>query len=237
MRINMLKTEEVKEIFANKLKQKDFRFAKNKTGSTTVELQAITVEVDKPYICREPNYGYVARELEWYKSQSLNVNDIPCPNGESIPTIWKAVATENGFINSNYGWCIYSEENGKQYEHCLNTLVSDPQSRRAMMIYTRPSMQEDYKKDGMADFMCTVSVQCFLNPSDAGGYILKYIVNQRSCDAVFGFDNDMLWHQYVRDELAKDLSSKLNCSIDVENIIAIFGSLHVYERHFKFLEN
>ena len=58
----------------------------------------------------------------------------------------------------------------------------------------------------------------------------------RSNDAVFGFDNDILWHRYVQSKLVKDLSEKLGITVYPEDIVWHAASLHVYDRHFKFLE-
>ena len=60
----------------------------------------------------------------------------------------------------------------------------------------------------------------------------------RSNDAVFGFDNDSLWHQNVQLMLANKLSepTALNKEIICDNIIWHAGSLHVYERHFEYLD-
>lgn len=228
----MLTTEDIKNIFVKKYKKGDFRLLYNGTVKT-VEIQNAHFVCDKDWIIREPNYEYANREIEWYKSQSLFVDDIP----GKTPKIWQDCADSEGKINSNYGWCIWSNENGNQYRNCLNTLLNDPYSRQAVMLYTRPSMQKEANENGRHDFMCTYSVQCFLNPVKNGeGYTLKYIVYMRSSDAVFGFDNDVLWHKHVQTKLAEDLSNKLNCSIIPEFIEWNAGSIHVYERHFKYLE-
>ena len=60
----------------------------------------------------------------------------------------------------------------------------------------------------------------------------------RSNDAVFGFDNDALWHQNVQLMLANKLSetTSLNQKIICDNIIWNTSSLHIYERHFKYLD-
>ena len=61
----------------------------------------------------------------------------------------------------------------------------------------------------------------------------------RSNDAVFGFDNDALWHRNVQILLASKLAQDngLNREIVIDPIIWNAGSLHIYERHFKFLES
>ena len=226
----MFTTQDIKNKLIEKYKNGEFRVTKS--GVKTVEIQAAQFIADKDYIIREPNYDYAQREIEWYKSMSLYVADIP----GKTPVIWEQCADKNGKINSNYGWMIWSKENKDQYQHCLKSLISDPVTRQGVMLYNRPEMQEDWNKDGMHDFCCTYSVQCFLNETEDGTYTLNYIVYQRSCDAVFGYNNDVLWHTYVRDQLAKDLSEKMNVKVIPEKIKYHCGSLHVYERHFKFLE-
>ena len=236
----MIKTNDVLNLFIEKYKNNEFRTIGNAVQqSKTIELQNIQFEVDKPWIIREPNESYFYKELEWYKSESLNVNDIP----GGAPAMWKACADGLGYINSNYGWMIWSKDNGEQYKHCLNKLLDDPHTREACMIYNRPSMQEDYKKNGMHDFCCTYAVQCFLNEDENNTLHLKYIVYMRSNDAVFGFDNDALWHMYVQQQLAEDLLfNKINILVNTDKpivcdpIIWNAGSLHIYERHFKYLD-
>ena len=225
----MYTTEDIKNQLQTKYKNSDFRITK--AGVKTVELQNVQFEADKDYIIREPNYEYVQREIAWYESQSLNVNDIP----GNVPAIWKQCADVNGDINSNYGWMIWSKENGSQYNNCIWHLVNDPATRNACMIYNRPSMHVDATSNHKHDFCCTFAVQYFLNPV-GNKYELNTFVLMRSNDAVFGYDNDVIWQNYVRDKLAKDLSEKLEKDIIINPVVWYASSLHVYERHFKFLE-
>lgn len=196
-------------------------FVIDKTGVKTVEVIGATFITDEDYIIRKPAYAYIERELEWYKSQSLNVNDIP---GET-PQIWKSVASTEGKINSNYGWCIYSEENGNQYKHVQRELRNNPNSRRATMIYNRPSMHLDYNRDGMSDFMCTYANTFYVRDNKLVSHYLM-----RSNDAVFGYNNDYAWAKYVQNQLAEDLG------IEVGELIWTASNFHVYERHFNFIE-
>lgn len=195
-------------------------YVTDKTGVKTIEILNASFIADKPSIIGTVNEDYVQRELEWYKSQSLNVNDIP---GET-PQIWKMVASDKGEINSNYGWCIYSEENGYQFENVVDELIKNPHSRRANMIYTRPSMHGDYNRDGMSDFMCTNAVTYRRE-----GNKLHAVVQMRSNDAIFGYKNDYAWQKYVLDKLAEDLNIKPGF------IFWQAASLHIYPRHFHLL--
>ena len=235
----LMNTKDVANLFVNKYINNEFRTIGNAVQqSKTIELQNIQFEVDKPWIIRQPNKEYFERELAWYQSESLNVNDIP----EGAPVMWKACADSLGYINSNYGWMIWSKDNCEQYKHCMEKLIEDPHTREACMIYNRPSMQTEYNKNGMHDFCCTYAVQCFLNEDEGGRYHLKYIVYMRSNDAVFGFDNDALWHIHVQEKLARDLFDKIIPAVGIaapiicDPIIWNAGSLHIYERHFKHLE-
>lgn len=225
--MNIPTTEDIRNEF-NRL-YKDGIFREGRYGKT-IEIQNAHFLADSDSIIRKPNYEYANREIEWYKSQSLFVKDIP---GE-VPKIWQMCADKDGKINSNYGWCIWSKENGNQLDYCIKRLIDDPHTREACMIYNRPSMQIDCNANGMHDFMCTYSTQVFLNEVRSNVYQLDYTVFMRSCDAVYGYCNDCLWAQYVQSFMV-DLLNKEGLNVILGDMIWNAGSLHVYERHFRWL--
>ncbi len=198
-------------------------YVKDKTGVKVLELIGVSFIADEPYIFGLPNEDYISREIQWYESQSLNVNDIP---GE-IPKIWKSVATPSGEINSNYGWCIYNSKNYNQYLNVLEELRKNPYSRRAEMIYTRPSIWNEYNRDGMSDFICTEAVQYFIRDNK-----LFCCVKMRSNDLVHGYRNDWAWQTYILKKLAKDLGN-----IEIGDIIWQPGNIHIYEPHFYLVDH
>ena len=208
-------------------KHNDLDYVIDKTGCKTLELINASFIADEDYIFRKPNQDYIERELEWYKSQSLMVQDIP---GET-PKIWKEVASNLGVINSNYGFIIWSYDNWSQYDNVLIELGENPDSRRANMIYTRPSIWEDYHIDGMNDFICTNNVQYFIRDNK-----LITSVYMRSNDAVFGYNNDLAWQKHVRDKLIDDLETDTYIRYEAGPIYWNVGSFHVYERHFEHVE-
>jgi len=228
--------QNIREQFVTKYLKGDFTVSAD--GVKTIDIINANFIADEDTIFCKVNKEYVDNELNWYLSQSLNVYDIP----GKVPAIWKAVADKDGYICSNYGWCIFSEENKNQYRNCLRQLIMDPASRRACMIYTRPSMQYDYNENGRSDFMCTFSTQQFLRNTGYDKerkkniYKLVYIVYQRSCDSIFGFRNDRAWHEYVAKRLISDLKANGYELEDAPEIRFSVGSLHIYERHFKFLD-
>lgn len=191
-------------------------------GSRTIETCGAEFIADQDVLFGEMNNDYVAREAEWYKSMSRNVNDFP----GGAPAIWNAIASSDGIINSNYGWCVRSPENGSQFEKVVAELKKSPESRRAMIIYTRPSMWEEYNVDGRADFMCTNAVQYLVRDGQ-----VHACVQMRSNDAIIGYKNDRAWQAEVLNEVAHELGREPG------NIYWTAGSLHVYERHFYLVDH
>lgn len=197
------------------------RYVTDKTGCQMLEMIGATFLADEETIFAPVNHDYVERELQWYNSMSLNVSDIP----GGAPKAWEACATPDGRINSNYGFLLFHKDNGSQYDNVLNELRSKPDSRRAIAIYTRPSMWSDYNRDGMSDFVCTNAVQYFIRDGK-----LVTLVQMRSNDIVWGFRNDYAWQRHVSDKLSNELN------VPRGDIIWHAGSLHVYARHFHYVK-
>lgn len=192
----------------------------DKTGCKMLEVVGATFLADESAIFGSVNRDYVSREIEWYRSMSLNVNDIP----GGAPAAWKACADARGMINSNYGHLIWSDENHNQYDHVLAELKQAPESRRAEMVYTRPSIWKEYNVGGRSDFICTDAVQYFIRD---GALIAD--VRMRSNDVIYGYKNDKAWQDHVHARLASDLA------VPVGPMIWHAGSLHVYNRHFDLI--
>lgn len=215
----------IRHEFARLYKEK--KYVTDKSGVKTLEIMGANFWANSPLIFGAVNEDYVQRELQWYKSQSLNVNDIP----GGTPAIWKQVADKEGFINSNYGWCIFSEENNNQFSNVLNELIECPDSRRASMIYTRPTMWGDHNKNGRSDFMCTNTVQYMIREGR-----VYAIVNMRSNDAWAGYRNDYAWQYYVLEKLVLELQTRGHYYTRGE-IYWNAGSLHIYERNFYLVDH
>lgn len=217
--MNPSNVAEVRQYFIDELAAE--RFVIDKTGCKMLELVGASFVFDEDAIFGTVNEDYVQREIEWYELQSLNVNDIP----GGPPAIWKQVADPDGFINSNYGFMAFSYENYDQYHHVYKELLLNPFSRRAEIIYNRPSMWVDYNKNGRSDFCCTNAQQFLIRDGK-----LHMIVMMRSCDVVFGAKNDARWARYLQKKLADSLY------VECGPIIWQCGSLHVYETHFRLVK-
>jgi len=216
-----------KELY-NKILNKDFVI--DKSGVKTVELIFPRIELNpmQPMLdfnVRKTPIKYVEKELNWYNSQSLYID-----NYVDDIDIWQKVCDKDGKINSNYGYLIYNKGNGNQYENCFNHLKNNKYSRQAIMIYNRPSMHKDYNKNGMNDFTCTM-YNSFLIRNNK----LISIFNMRSNDAIYGFFSDFPWACKVYEKLYNDLLN-IYPELKKDSIIWSSISFHVYERHFNILE-
>lgn len=203
-------------------------YTTDRNGGKTIELLGASFIANEEAIFGTPNRDYIESELEWYESESTNINDIYGTgfDDKKPPQAWRMTANQHGEINSNYGHLIYSDKYHTQYDQVLIELTNNPDSRRASMIYTRPSIWIEYNENGKNDFICTNSVTYYIRD-----HALHCVVQMRSNDVIFGYRNDYAWQDYVLRHLANDLS------IDPGDIHWQVQNLHVYERHFDMVKS
>jgi thymidylate synthase len=217
-----LTVTDIRSIFINELANK--RFTIDKTGAKTIEMIGASFIATEPSIFGTVNEEYVRKEIDWYMSGSTNINDIYGDEREP-PQAWKYSANRHGEINSNYGHLIFDDKYFRQYEQALIELTENPDSRRACMIYNRPSIQVEFQENSKNDFICTNAVTYYIRNGE-----LQAVVQMRSNDVVFGYKNDYAWQQYVLKTLASDLG------IEPGAIQWQVQNLHVYERHFNLVK-
>ena len=211
--------DQIKTYFINELKNENFTI--DKTGAKTIELIGASFYADEGAIFGKPNYEYIDRELDWYESQSTNINDIYGSDREP-PEAWKYSANDYGEINSNYGLLVFGEKYYEQFEHVIQELKTNPDSRRASMIYNRPSIWKEYNENGKNDFICTNAVTYYIRDNK-----LHATVQMRSNDVIFGYRNDWAWQRFMMEEVMHELELD-----ELGDMIWQVQNLHVYERHF-----
>jgi thymidylate synthase len=232
MRVNNVK--DIREFFIDELKNK--RFTEDKAGGKTIEMIGASFIADEPAIFGTPNDAYINAELAWYESQSPNIYDIWNSHSKGVPSAWEYSGDKFGNINSNYGLIVYSDKYFNQYQKAFNELYQNPDSRRAQMVYNRPSIWVEYNENGKNDFICTNAQTFYIRDNK-----LDMVSQMRSNDVVFGYKNDYAWAQYLMDKLVKDWN---DCSDTygnhdyIENGVLTWQvmNLHVYERHFKLVQ-
>lgn len=164
---------------------------------------------------RQPVYhSYAQKEQSWYLTGDRRANRAPSE-------FWLKLANKDGLINSNYGHLVLKERKYPgslcAYEHVVQLLMADRQSRQAVMHYNRPSHYLNQSKD----IPCTLTAQVVIRNNK-----LSMIVSQRSCDLWFGMPYDVPWHCYLIRSLARDLG------VETGFFHHSIGSLHIYERDF-----
>lgn len=219
----------IREYFTNELKEE--RFTVDKTGQRTIELLGASFIADEPSIFGEPNQEYIDAELAWYESQSTNIYDI---HGKikAPPAAWKYAADAHGNINSNYGKLVFSEEYFQQFQSAAFELDRNADTRRATMVYNRPSIWTEFDKGGMSDFICTNAVTYYIRYN-----VLHAVVQMRSNDVVFGYKNDYAWQKYMMQKVC-NFYNGLNPFDEIEpgDLFWQVQNLHVYERHFNLVK-
>lgn len=226
------------------------------TENGTKELLHTVFLADKNYIVRKPKEPYQTNELEWFISQSRNVEDLKSFAG-FIPKIWNDIADVEGIINSNYGWCCLSKENGSQFYNAMKHLEKDKNSRRAIMIYNRPSMHDDWSSKRVSksydkprlvenyswhyltdkeygelrgDFMCCQNNHFIIRDNK-----LIMTVHMRSLDAVYGYNADYIWFDWIFNKAVQYLKKTYE-DLERGEMVIYADSVHVYEMHYKDLE-
>jgi thymidylate synthase len=208
----------------------DSNFVIDRSGQKMIEILGASFHANEPAIFGTPNEEYIAAELKWYESQSLNINDI-YGDDRDPPAAWKMSANRHGDINSNYGYLIHSNVMHNQFENVVQELTKNPFTRRASMIYTRPSIWAEYNSNDKNDFICTNSVTYYIRENK-----LHCVVQMRSNDVVFGYKNDYAWQKHVLDKLVNEyLDWNIFDELEPGNIYWQVQNLHVYQRHFKLL--
>ena len=230
----MNKVSDIRKYFINELKAENF--ITDKTGQKTIEMIGASFIADEPSIFGTPNDQYINAEINWYNTHSTNINDIYDDVTKEPPQAWKYSANKHGEINSNYGLLIYSDKFYSQYWNALDELLVNLDTRRATMIYTRPSIWTEYNENGKNDFICTNAVTYYIR----GGKI-HCVVQMRSNDVVYGYKNDYAWQKHVLDCFTNDYNRSFaektwdadyRRDMEVGSITWQVQNLHVYERHF-----
>lgn len=201
-------------------------------GQKTKEIMQQTIQIANPKYAiinneaRKLSRSYLQHELDWYKSGDKSVEKI----GE-YASLWKRIADENGEVNSNYGEIVFKQTleklEGNQFDWVVDSLKSDKDSRQAIINFNQPK----HKYDNVKDFPCTINTQYMIRDNKLVG-----ITNMRSNDAIFGFGNDIPFFGWLQNQVLVSLK-KDTPQLKMGPMYHTAGSLHVYEKHFKMMDN
>jgi thymidylate synthase len=185
---------------------------------------------------RKVNFKHVVREVLWYISGSSNVNDLG-----PTKVFWQPWADIDGNLPSAYGKFLtrfpryfeadrdagesvvpYSDGPINQIGHIIQTLVSDPMSRRMVATFWHPA-NTLYSSQPP----CHVSLvfNTTYTSADETSMALNLLVTQRSADIALGLVIDVANYALLTELIAKYVgmgAGQLTFSI---------ADAHVYEDH------
>ena len=138
---------------------------------------------------REWKEDYAEAEWQWYLTGMPNIKMLGEIYGK-IPEIWKRMADENGYVNSNYG---YQWERNDQLERIITDLTYHKDTRQATISIYDGKEISDYA----FDTPCTYAIQ-FTIVNDR----LDMCVTMRSNDLWYGFCNDQYQFSKLQDLMA-----------------------------------
>lgn len=172
---------------------------------------------------RKLNRTYIKKEIEWYFSGTRSIAPI-----KDYSKMWEQIA-ENGEVNSAYGWQIFTQrtpQNISQYEWVINSFLKDRDTRQALININQVIHKYDTK-----DFCCTISLQFFIRENK-----LHQIVTMRSNDLIFGAGNDVPFFCFLQHKILQSLQAFDQFKdLEMGHYHHNAGSMHIYDRHYKML--
>ena len=137
---------------------------------------------------------YAEAEWQWYLTGMPNIKMLGEIYGK-IPEIWKRMANEEGYVNSNYG---YQWQRNNQLDNVVAMLKANPRTRQATVsIYDGKEIDNGTYQH---DTPCTYAVQFTIIEQK-----LNMCVTMRSNDLWYGFCNDQYCFSKLQIKVADEL--------------------------------
>ncbi len=162
------------------------------------------------------NWKYLAGELAWYMKQDRDVDYIG-----AFSNFWGRITNpDSNEINSNYGSLVFNKE---QFGWVIDSLVSDKNSRQAIMFFNQPKFQ----LEGNKDFVCTMYANFFIRNN-----ILHMKVQMRSNDIFYGLTFDAPFFSILQQSVFLKLQETYP-ELQLGMYYHYADNVHFYERHFE----
>ncbi|MFT6749162.1 MAG: thymidylate synthase [Flavobacterium sp.] len=170
-------------------------------------------------------------ELLWFLKGDTNINYLK----ENGVKIWDDWANENGDLGPVYGhqWRNWNSEEIDQITEIIETLKTNPNSRRMLVSAWNPSVLPDTTKSFAENIE---NGKVALPPCHA--FFQFYVANnklscqlyQRSADIFLGVPFNIASYALLTMMIAQV------CNLEVGEFIHTFGDAHIYNNHFEQLE-
>lgn len=189
---------------------------------------------------RQCNYGFAVGEFLWYWQGKSDLATMLYYNKRM-----KDFSDDGISLNSAYGYrlkgserALYCKAIGKyetrsQWQTCIETLLEDPDSRRAVMLINDRDDEQEAITNGSKDVPCTLSLQLFIRDSK-----LFLHTHMRSNDAVWGLTYDLFSFTLFQEMMLLELRQHEQFKdLELGSYFHTAGSLHIYDTHYKMAED
>lgn len=166
---------------------------------------------------RSFNWKYFAGEMAWYLHRDTDVDYIGQYSG-----MWSTLTNPGtNEINSNYGALVINNE---QIGWVVDSLLSDDNSRQAIMFFNQPKFQFE----GNKDFVCTMYANFFIRKNK-----LHMKIQMRSNDVFYGLTFDAPFFSFLMQSIYLILKKNDKYkSLELGTYHHFADNIHFYERHF-----
>ena len=178
-------------------------------------------------------------ELLWFLKGDTNIDYLK----ENGVKIWDEWADDNGNLGPVYGhqWRNWNSEEIDQITEIIETLKTNPNSRRMLVSAWNPSVLPDTSKSFSENVAngkvalppCHAFFQFYVSPpTPEGGEKSKLSCQlyQRSADIFLGVPFNIASYALLTMMIAQV------CNLKVGDFIHTFGDAHIYNNHFEQLE-
>lgn len=205
-------------------------FVTSPRGMRILENTNVALVLENPLSClysnqrRSSQKKYIAAELLWYFMGRKDVEFI-----KDYAKFWTSIQNEDGTVNSAYGNLVFTKKNRfgySQYDWALKSLIKDRDSRQAVLHFNMPEHQYLTNKD----FVCTMYAIFQLREGR-----LNLTVSMRSNDVILGLPTDVAFFATLQGQMLSHLNQKYP-EVRLGTYTHIANSLHLYEHHFKLVE-
>jgi thymidylate synthase len=181
----------------------------------------------------------IVYELLWFLKGETNIASLK----ENNVKIWDDWADENGELGPVYGhqWRNWNSEEIDQITELIETLKTNPNSRRMLVSAWNPSVLPDTTKSFSENVAngkvalppCHAFFQFYVSPANPKGGArgkLSCQLYQRSADIFLGVPFNIASYALFTMMIAQV------CNLEVGEFIHTFGDAHIYNNHFEQLE-
>ena len=170
----------------------------------------------------------LVHELLWFLKGTTNINYLK----ENGVRIWNEWADEKGNLGPVYGhqWRNWNSEGIDQIKEVINTIKTNPDSRRMLISAWNPSVMPEANKS-FAENVANNKValppcHAFFQFYVAGGK-LSCQLYQRSADVFLGVPFNIASYALLTLMVAQV------CGYEAGDFIHSFGDVHIYSNHFE----